>query len=74
MRAHSEITFDDFCLATQLIPENDDLERCNCTKAGQEGHESCGWNYQLNLPQFMGNGPYFPFIDGEYRENYYAGI
>lgn len=34
-------------------PIDDDLERCNCVKAGQGGHSSCGWNYSKNLPMFM---------------------
>jgi hypothetical protein len=23
-------------------PENDDLDRCNCVRAGEPGHSSCG--------------------------------
>ena len=34
-------------------PQDDDLERCNCAKAGQQGHMQCGWNRLLNLPVFM---------------------
>ena len=35
------------------IPEEDDLERCNCEKAGQTGHMMCGWNSKVNLPIYM---------------------
>ena len=35
-------------------PEEDDLERCNCEKAGQTmGHSMCGWNSKVNLPVYM---------------------
>jgi hypothetical protein len=37
-------------------PEDDDLERCNCEKAGQAGqagHMMCGWNSKENLPVYM---------------------
>jgi len=34
-------------------PEEDDLERCNCEKAGQAGHMMCGWNSKANLPIYM---------------------
>lgn len=34
-------------------PQDDDLERCNCRKAGQSGHEFCGWNTDLDLPNFI---------------------
>jgi hypothetical protein len=34
-------------------PQDDDLDRCNCSKAGQAGHGQCGWNNKQNLPVFM---------------------
>jgi hypothetical protein len=34
-------------------PEDDDLERCNCEKAGQPTHTMCGWNSKANLPVYM---------------------
>lgn len=37
------ITEDEFYLLTGRKPEQDDLERVNCDKAGQIGHFSCGW-------------------------------
>ena len=67
MKAREPITLEFFCLATQVHPEQDDLERSNCPKAGESGHTSCGWNYQLNLPEFMGSGPFDPNWDGEFR-------
>lgn len=34
-------------------PEMDDLERCNCDKAGEILHQQCGWNHEKQLPVFM---------------------
>ncbi len=39
------ITAEQFKEATGHEPFNDDLERCNCEKAGQLLHMSCGWNH-----------------------------
>lgn len=47
------ITKEDFIRATGREPSDYDLERCNCAKAGELGHFSCGWDTDLNLPQFM---------------------
>jgi len=33
-------------------PENDDLERCNCKKAGLLGHQQCGWCKVRNIPVY----------------------
>jgi len=52
------ITELDFIKATGKVPENDDLERCNCPKAGQLGHWQCGWNLKENLPMFMSTKGY----------------
>ena len=38
--------------ATGVLPQDDDLDRCNCDKAGQIGHYSCGI-CEHNLPKFM---------------------
>lgn len=46
------ITREKFVEATGREPEQDDLERCNCERAGQIGHLCCGWNALLNMPQF----------------------
>ena len=48
-----EITEEQYIKATGQQPRDDDLERCNCPKAGQSGHGSCGWNHKANLPVFM---------------------
>lgn len=35
-------------------PEQDYLERCNCSKAGKQlGHHYCGWYNKCNLPRFI---------------------
>ena len=46
------ITAEHFREATGREPVDDDLERCNCPKAGQVMHWSCGWNKKLNRPVF----------------------
>lgn len=33
-------------------PENDDLERVNCAKAGEPGHHFCGWCGDHNRPMY----------------------
>jgi hypothetical protein len=48
-----EITKEIFLECTGHEPEYDDLERCNCPKAGEEGHAMCGWNSERNMPVFM---------------------
>lgn len=55
MIAAEVITAEVFKLATGDDPVQDDLERCNCAKAGELGHSQCGWNYARNLPMFMNN-------------------
>lgn len=47
------ITEEYFEKAVGRKPELDDLERCNCKKAGTLGHLQCGWNHNSNLPNFM---------------------
>lgn len=34
-------------------PEGDDLERCNCPKAGQVRHYLCGWCDKHDKPRFI---------------------
>lgn len=53
-----EITVEMFEKATGQSPLDDDLERCNCPKAGEILHSCCGWNEEQNLPQFY-VGPVF---------------
>lgn len=48
-----KITAEYFKEATGYEPTNDDLERCNCDKAGEPGHFGCGWCEEKNLPYFM---------------------
>lgn len=47
------ITVEQFIEAVGRPPQQDDLERCNCPKAGQPGHWQCGWHKDANLPVFM---------------------
>lgn len=46
------ITEEIFIKATGAKPDNDDLDRCNCQKAGQFGHFSCGWCERCKQPRF----------------------
>lgn len=34
-------------------PEQDDMERVNCKKAGEPGHHFCGWNWVHSAPCFQ---------------------
>ena len=52
------ITAKHFKDATGEAPEQDDLERSNCKRAGQFGHSSCGWCVEHNKPMFL-DGPCF---------------
>lgn len=45
------ITAEIFKAATGHAPVQDDLERANCSKAGETGHYHCGWNLVRNLPR-----------------------
>lgn len=47
------ITAEQFEATTGHPPKDDDLERCNCDKAGQPGHWYCGWDTDNNLPRFI---------------------
>ena len=47
-----KITAEMFKKATGVDPEQDDLERCNCDKAGQTFHMMCGWDRKQNRPKF----------------------
>jgi len=49
----NQITAEQFEEAVGRPPENDDLERCNCVRAGALGHMQCGWDKISNLPWFM---------------------
>jgi hypothetical protein len=47
------ITAEQFRHATGRDPVGDDLERVNCSKAGDLGHWFCGWDDMANLPRFL---------------------
>jgi hypothetical protein len=47
------MTADEFKQATGADPVDDDLERVNCTHAGEMGHWQCGWCPACNKPRFM---------------------
>lgn len=47
------ITAEDFRAAVGRDPEQDDLDRCNCSEIGSVGHTSCGWNEEDNYPNWM---------------------
>lgn len=49
----SEITEEYFKACTGYDPKDDDLERCNCDRAGQIGHFLCGWDKKRNMPNFL---------------------
>jgi hypothetical protein len=34
-------------------PENDDLDRVTCDKAGEAGHHACGWCPSHDQPRFI---------------------
>lgn len=46
------ITREIFLRATGREPVLDDLERCNCSAAGEVGHFTCGWNEEQQRPQW----------------------
>lgn len=64
-----EITARYFKQCTGNEPQDDDLERCNCQKAGEEGHYYCGWNHDKNQPVFYGNVDHNKIALGYYRVN-----
>ena len=47
------ITAKDFETATGCKPTDDDLERCNCPKAGKDFHVQCGWDLKRDMPNFI---------------------
>ncbi len=61
-----QITRAKFRIATGFPPERDDLERCNCDKAGQIGHFRCGWDEKRDLPNFW---PKFPLQGAATRQH-----
>ena len=49
-----EVTLEMFRKSMGRDPWNDDLERCNCPRAGEVGHWDCGWDEVANRPCFAG--------------------
>ena len=47
---------------TGIEPIHDDLERCNCQKAGTIGHMACGWCVKCEMPVFMCSH-FFPTLE-----------
>ena len=47
------ITAEYFKASVGRDPVNDELNRCNCERAGELGHYHCGWNREKNLPRYM---------------------
>jgi hypothetical protein len=47
------ISAEQYEAAVGHAPEQDDLDRSNCDKAGQIGHSQCGWDHKRNLPEFI---------------------
>jgi len=47
------ITAEEFRAAVGRMPEQDDLDRCNCDSVGDVGHTACGWNEEKNLPNWL---------------------
>ena len=45
----------EFLLLTGRLPENDDLERIDCAKAGSDGHIMCGTCKVHNMPVWEGH-------------------
>jgi len=43
----------EFLWLTGFAPENDDLERVNCEKAGEMGHHNCGLCPDHVKPRFV---------------------
>jgi len=55
-----DITAKEFERKTGQPPEDDDLERANCRKAGEHGHFGCGWCDGCDRPHFMCGCPSVP--------------
>ena len=44
---------EEYFRSTGYVPEQDDLQRANCKKAGEPMHSCCGWCKEHDLPIFM---------------------
>jgi len=47
------ITAEEFEKRTGNPPADDDLQRANCSKAGQWGHFFCGWCVTHDRPRYV---------------------
>ena len=47
------ITAAKFAASTGRLPDQDDLERCNCELAGGIMHSQCGWDASRDMPAFI---------------------
>jgi hypothetical protein len=47
------ITAEQFRARVGRDPEQDDLQRCNCNKAGDICHYFCGWCRRCDCPRFV---------------------
>lgn len=52
------ITAERFKSRVKSEPMDDDLDRCNCEKAGTIGHQDCGWCAKHDMPVFICPCPY----------------
>lgn len=43
---------DTYTAATGRPPQDDDLDRANCDRAGDFGHITCGWDTTRNIPGY----------------------
>ena len=48
-----KLTFSEFTRRAGFLPFDDDLERANCDKAGDDTHTMCGWCDDCNKPVFI---------------------
>jgi len=49
----AEITAEVFEEKVGSPPHQDDLERSNCSLAGNSGHHQCGWCEKHDKPRFL---------------------
>ena len=60
---HGPITEAYFLIRVGRPACDDDLDLCNCARAGQTGHTRCGWDWATNKPRFIA-------LDEESRRKY----
>jgi hypothetical protein len=49
----NKISAERYEAAVGHAPQDDDLDRANCSMAGQVGHTQCGWDDERDLPEFI---------------------